>query len=258
MIRSKAIPSLLPDIPHPAIFAHRGGASMVPENTMAAFRKCLEIGVHGIEFDIHRCASGELVVIHDHGLDRLAGVSGVVEELPYAELNRLDVGSHFSPSYAGEHIPLLDELLETCGDKLFYDIEIKSEHRKDSTGISAHLVQTIRQHNLTGCCLVSSFNPFRIREVRKAAPELTTSVIYSSDENVPKLLQKGFGRYIAGCNALKPHYALVTEDMMKKHSRYPVLPWTVNSREEAERLFSLGCTGIITDRPQDFTEYFTN
>jgi glycerophosphoryl diester phosphodiesterase len=215
----------------------------------------LALGVHGVELDVHQCSSGQLVVIHDHHLKRLAGCDEHVEALPYDALKELDVGSHFSEDFAGESIPLLDEVLDLGGNRLFYDIEIKSEGMQNRGDLCEALVGTVRHHGLEAKVLVSSFNPFRLRDMRFIAPDITTAIIYSTHADVPRFLRSGSGRIISRCYGLKPHSSLITPRMMKHRHSYPILPWTVNDEEEAERVLSLGCCGIVTDTPHVFGRY---
>ena len=98
---------LFAGVPRPLLFGHRGYSSVAPENTMEAFDLCVGRGIPGAELDVHLCKSGELVIIHDHELQRLAGIDAVVEDSTYAELRQLDVGSHKDPRFAGARIPLL-------------------------------------------------------------------------------------------------------------------------------------------------------
>ena len=68
------------------ITAHRGASDQAPENTMAAFRRALDIGADGIELDVHMRADGRLVVIHDETVDRTSNGKGLVKDKTLAEL----------------------------------------------------------------------------------------------------------------------------------------------------------------------------
>ena len=90
---------------------HRGNPDEYPENTLASFRSAIELGVDVIECDVHRSEDGGLPVIHDHMLDRTTDGSGLVRDCTMAELKRFDAGSWKDPSFKGERIPSLDEVL---------------------------------------------------------------------------------------------------------------------------------------------------
>ena len=79
----------------PRVFGHRGAMGYAPENTFASFERAVEIGVDAIELDVHLTADGEVVVIHDHELNRTTNGQGVVGEKTLSELKRLDAGIHF-------------------------------------------------------------------------------------------------------------------------------------------------------------------
>ena len=91
------------------VLAHRGSSARAPENTLAAFRLAVEEGADGVELDVMRCGSGELVVCHDERLGRLAGLDWEVGRTPWWKLQRADVGHHFGQR---ARIPLLKEVFE--------------------------------------------------------------------------------------------------------------------------------------------------
>ena len=106
------------------IWAHRGRNRLAPENTMTAFRLAMEAGDAGIELDVTLSADGIPVVIHDDRVDRTTDGSGLVSELSYEELNRLDAGSWFDDRFKGEHLPLLSDILKEARGHIFVNIEI--------------------------------------------------------------------------------------------------------------------------------------
>jgi glycerophosphoryl diester phosphodiesterase len=99
-------------MPRPQIIAHRGASGEAPENTLAAFRRALAIGVDAVELDVHLSADGEPVIIHDPVLARTTDGSGLVSEHTTAALRRLDAGRWFAKPFAGERIPSLAEALD--------------------------------------------------------------------------------------------------------------------------------------------------
>ena len=265
---------LLPDFPRPLVFAHRGLSSIAPENTMAAFALARELGVPGVELDVHLTADGKLAVFHDHFAGRVAGVAaglgGLVspglppgpaakgrglelERAAWAELRSLDIGSWKGAAYAGERIPLFRELLEELGDRFYWDIELKSRVAVDY-GLESAVAGAIRDAGLVGRCLVSSFNPVSLARFKSLEPRVPTALIWSRDEEVPPYLRHGEGRWLGRVDALKPERAKVNRLSSFRWSRverYQVLPWVVDDAAEATRLLGLGCEGVISNRPQD-------
>lgn len=246
-------PAIYDGVRLPLLFAHRGYSSRAPENTLAAFRSAREAQIPGVELDVHRCATGELVVIHDHDLKRLSGSEGVVERESWDSLKRLDVGSSFSPDHEGERIPLLEEVFEELGESVYYDIEIKNRGDDEPGPLERDLVDLVRARGLVGRCLISSFNPYVIRLVKAIAPNIPTAIIYSSDRSVPFVLRHGEGRYLSGCDVLKPDkkkikpWPLFFNQMLMG---YPIVTWTVDSPQVASHLLKMNVTGIISNDPQ--------
>lgn len=99
------------------IQGHRGFSELYPENTMVAFRKCYESNAHAIEMDVRTTKDDELVMLHDTTIDRTSNSTGRVVDKTLAELKTLDFGSWFSPEFAGEQIPTLDEVIAEFKDK---------------------------------------------------------------------------------------------------------------------------------------------
>ena len=102
------------------IVGHRGVRALLPENTLISFQKAIDLGLNGIETDIHMTTDGQLVLHHDDTLERTTDGSGKIENYSYAELRQLDAGIKFSPEYAGQRIPRLEELLERIVDPSFF------------------------------------------------------------------------------------------------------------------------------------------
>lgn len=239
---------LLPDFPRPLVFAHRGVSSVAPENTRAAFALARELGIPGVELDVHLCASGELVVTHDHSTKRVTGTELEIESTPWERLKELDAGSWKGPAYKGERFPLLADLLEEFGTDLYWDIEIKSRDAADR-GLESALAPLLASPRWKNRIAVSSFNPMAVRRFKACAPDIPTAIIWCRDKSLKWYLRRGQGRWIGGVDFLKPDKALV---------RMPPLPggrersaWTVDDPAEARRLLSLGCSGIISNRPHE-------
>ncbi|HEY9054419.1 MAG TPA: glycerophosphodiester phosphodiesterase family protein [Rectinemataceae bacterium] len=249
---------LLPERPRPLVFAHRGLSAAAPENTMAAFAAARGSGSPGIELDVHLSSDGRLVVIHDDWTGRVEGGkpgSGLrVEASSYPELSALDVGSWKGTGFSGERIPLLEDVLEEFSKDLYIDIEIKSRSASDS-GLELKLASILRAARAEGSCLVSSFNPFSIRRFRALCPEVPTAIIWTDSDELYWFLRRGQGRWIGCADALKPEHRLVNTRGSRARtgllpSALPILPWTVDSEEEASRLLAAGVEGIISNDPR--------
>ncbi len=235
--------AILPGAHRPLLFGHRGISAHAPENTLAAFALAVEQGIPGVELDVQRCRSGELVVAHDFSLERVTGEDLVIERTDYGAIHRLDAGSWFHPRYSDQRIPRLRDVFDLCGDRLYFDIEIKHGYTR-RTELETRLLNLIYSYGLKERCIISSFNPFAVRFIKELDATIPTAIIYSRDKEVPRLLRRGHGRLIGRTAVLKPHYSLV-----RRRSRRFVVPWTVNDPAEAKRLVELGVRGLISDDP---------
>ncbi|MDR0719418.1 MAG: glycerophosphodiester phosphodiesterase [Treponema sp.] len=246
---------ILPDRRRPLIFAHRGCSSLAPENTLAAFKKARELGVPGIEMDIHVCASGELIVAHDDTFKRTAEDSRAIEALTLKEIRAIDVGMFFGTAHRGEHPPLLEEVLEEFCPDMYVDIELKTRKTKNDPlpALTAEKIKSFGDR-AKSAVTISSFNPLCLISFKQLCPQIPTAVIWSADKEVPLLLRHGFGRIIGSCDYVKPVYLQVNRFSRFKFTvleRRPVVPWTIDDPVLAKRMLDLGCEGIITNRPQD-------
>ena len=98
----------------PLRIAHRGasGQGLAPENTLAACEKAIQLGVDAIEIDVRATRDGQIVVLHDPSIDRTTDGAGLVVDLSADQVRQADAGSWFGADFAGERIPLLEEVLD--------------------------------------------------------------------------------------------------------------------------------------------------
>jgi glycerophosphoryl diester phosphodiesterase len=228
--------------------AHRGASSVAPANTLSAFEKAAALGADGIEFDVHLSADGVPVVIHDATVDASTDGSGPVASLTLAQLKRLDAGAYFSPQFAGETLPTLEEVLAAFGSRLLLNVELKSVSLRDN-GLEQVVLAQIAQHDLSEQVLISSFNPFALRRVKRLAPHILTGLLYAPDLPLP--LRRAWLACIAPHEARHPAYTMVNAQYVAWARRrgYRVHPWTVDDADEMARLIDLGVDAIITNRP---------
>jgi glycerophosphoryl diester phosphodiesterase len=215
---------------------------------MPAFQRAFELGLDGIELDVLRCRTGELVVVHDLTLKRLAGGRGRIRQYSFQELARLDVGSHFSAKFAGERIPRLEEILDQFGKKMWLDLELKGRSLR-TDGIEATVIRLLRERNLLDNVILSSFNPFIIRRVRALDPRFKTGFNYLQDFAGP--LRRLWFQPLPRPFSLHPQPAMVDPAYLDRAHRQgvKVMPWGVNQPEEIKRLLDWGVDGIISDFP---------
>ncbi len=235
------------------VFGHRGVSSEAPENTLASFSKLLDYGIPGVELDVMLCATGEIVVSHDSNLRKVTGIDREIEDTPLEELREYDIGSWFSGDFKGERIPLFDEVLELLGNKVYYNVETKTETTK--TGIlEEKVITTIKRHGLEKKCILSSFNPLSLRKIHQMDPDIPISLIYSRSKRLPFYLRHGEGRLFTKNLFIQPYYKLLnpfTVFLHKKIFGNPIIAWTIDSSEEAKKVARLGVAGIISNNPTE-------
>lgn len=236
----------------PLLFCHRGIHRDAPENSIPAFKKVLELGFNAVETDLQVCKSGEIIVIHDHNLKRLTGVDKEVKQLTLSQIKELDLGFNSSSEFKETRIPTLKELFELCGNNILYDLELKSSTANNSL-ICKKTWELIQEFKLEFNCIISSFNPFALKEFDKISHfALRTCLIFEDGKKVPKSFRNGWASHLCNCTILKPCYNQINYDLLDKlkNSNFKIIPWCVNTITDAKQLMVLDPIGIITDNPE--------
>lgn len=224
--------------------AHRGASAYAPENTLAAVRIAVDSGCDLVEVDVQRTGDGALVLLHDTDLARTAGVARSVADLTLAELQRLDVGAWFSPAYAGERVPTLDELLdllEPSRTGLLLEIKRPDLH----PGIAVDVARVLRDRALPlDRVIVQSFDHRVMRQFHRYAPELTVGLL----GHPPVRRLRDLARWAAYVNprhrrASSPYVAAIHAAGMRS------MVWTVDKDADLHRALALGVDGVISNRP---------
>jgi glycerophosphoryl diester phosphodiesterase len=227
---------------------HRGAKGHAPENTQASFDLALELGVGAVETDVHLTKDGEVVLIHDHTVDRTTDGHGFVRDMTLAELKRLDAGSWFDSRFAGQRIPTLGELLAWAHDRVGVAIEIKNGPIF-YPGIAEKVIRLLKEHNMERQAILISFDHLVLREAKMIAPEVPTGILY-----VGRFVNEVGAAMAAGANALHPNWAFVTPDLVEQaHAAgLAVSPWCPNDLATLRMLSDMGVDSIGTDYPDLF------
>lgn len=232
----------------PQVFAHRGAKAVAPENTIPAFAKALEMGVAGIELDVHCSKDGKLVVIHDESLERTTTGTGSVSAYTAAELAKVDAGTPFHTDFAGTGIPTLDDVFDLVGDRCLVNVEVKTADPLGGNQVEP-LLEMIKARGLYDQVIVSSFNPISLIKIRHLDPNVRLGLLYYLP--LPNWLRNAWFTPIMQPEALHPHFSLVNEKHMAWANEHgcDVNSWTINDVEEAQRLAALGVNVIMSDVP---------
>jgi glycerophosphoryl diester phosphodiesterase len=232
----------------PLNFAHRGASYEAPANTLAAFLLAVELGADGIELDVHLSKDGEAVVVHDFTLEATTDGEGLVRNKTLAELKELDAGIWFDPAFIGQRIPTLQEVIDAVGDRLLFNIELKTASVRDD-GLAAVVVRTIEENHLLDRVVVSSFNPLAIRWIKRLNPWVPVGLLYAPD--MPFLLRRPWLQRLLRPEALHPHYTLVDGEYVRRARKRGcrVHVWTADDPGEMWQLMRMDVDLIITNRP---------
>ena len=225
--------------------AHRGASAYAPENTMAAFEKAVEVGADVLEMDLHLTLDNELVVIHDDSLDRTTDGHGTVYKRSLEELKRLDAGRWFGEGFAGQRIPMLDEVLDRYVGKVPLALEVKAGSAF-FPGIEERVVSALRRHSAIGQTAVASFDHYALERLKEIEPSLRTAALLVGR---PVSISAIAGPGKADAMALEASLVTRTEVEACRAAGLQLVVWVVNEPAQMRYFIDLGVDGIITDRP---------
>jgi glycerophosphoryl diester phosphodiesterase len=239
------------------VFAHRGGAALAPENTLAAFDLGLALGADGIELDVRLSRDDVVVVHHDATLERTTDRRGRVADFTAEELSRVDAGYRFGEG--GEHpfrgrgqgIPRLDTVLSR-----YPNVRVIVELKENNTALASATIEVVRRANALDRVCLGSFGRHVLRAARALEPALATS---AAREEVRLALYRSWIRWpvrntpyggyqvceVAGfTRVVSPRFIELAHG-----ANLRVQVWTVNQEQDARRLLDWGVDALITDRP---------
>lgn len=264
---------------------HRGSRGLMPENTIPAMLKAIDLHVTTLELDVVVSGDGKVVVSHDphfhenitttpegNTLTKTDAATRLLFKMSYDSIKKYDVGILPHPDFPRQqkirvHKPLLSDLIKasedyarTKGKTLFYNIEIKSKPEND--GIKHPPVQefadkvldVIMQSGIHSRTTVQSFDPRALQAVKKTHPNTTLSLLIENNDKRKldaQLNELGFIPQV-----YSPHFLLVNKELIaaSKQKNMKVIPWTVNTIDVMKLLKEMGVDGIITDYPDLFTQ----
>ena len=209
---------------------HRGAKGYVAENTLASFQKAIELGVDGIELDVHLSSDEKVMVIHDDTIDRTTSQKGLVNELTIKKLEALG-------------IPTLESVFNLVNRKCFINVELKTYETADKVAkLIEHYVSEKNwkyEH-----FIVSSFDWNALQQVHFLNDKIRIGVLTNTDLK----LALAFAKFISAYS-IHPYYHLLTDENVSQmqSKNFKVYPWTINEPEDIIFVKSLNVDGIITD-----------
>jgi glycerophosphoryl diester phosphodiesterase len=221
---------------HVEIIAHRAGERHAPENSLAAVTRAQKDGASRIEFDVRWTADGQLVVVHDKKLRRVARKDVEVAKSRFADIGLLDIGSKHATQYAGEGVPPLNQFLDTTGSM---PLALEIKNGKGAREATRKVVALLRERGDIGRTVVLSLEP----KLTKYAHSLDSSL------KTGDLIGLAQGRsYLLSADVVAPEYSLVNAQYIANvHARgKKVWVWTLDEEDEIREAVLRGVDGVIT------------
>ena len=227
------------------VVAHRGAHEGIPENTLAAYRKAIELGADFVEIDVRTTKDGEFVSMHNAVVDAyVAGVTGPVRNFTLADLKTLDIGSRIAPQWRDERIPTFDEILDLCRGKIGVYLDLKDAP-------VAPLVEKIKARGMEQDVIWYARTAAQ-EQVRELCPSCVPMPDPHSPKNLPTILQR-----------LQPF--VIASDMGQLSKDYVatahaagagvIVDEKEGTPDEWRTILSWGADGIQTDHPQELIEF---
>jgi len=224
------------------ITAHRGGAAVAPENTVAAIRKAIEARADWAEIDVQRTADGAIVVLHDSDLTRVGGLRQRVSQSTLAEIKSVDVGRGFREEFRGERVPTLDEAIAAAGEKIRLNIELKPHGSDDVAPLVRAVLDSVKRAGITDRCRLCSQSYESLQLARRVEPRIHVGFIA--------------GARVGDLTRLEVAFLMVAERLATRRLAdaagtrgIEVHAWTINDPDALFALVDRGVANIITDDP---------
>ncbi|MFD1629921.1 glycerophosphodiester phosphodiesterase [Pseudopedobacter beijingensis] len=259
---------------------HRGARGLMPENTIPAMKKALDLGVT-LEMDVQFSKDKKVIVSHDNWLNAAFVLDPNGQPLPaknqrdnklynhkYSEIKKYDVGSKLYPAFPDQkkmhaYIPLLSELIDSvelyAKQKNYpaphYNIETKISAKGDNINhpgpeeFVKRLMKVINSKKIADRVIIQSFDTRTLEIINKKHKNVKTAYLVSKGNLADNLKNLSFKPDI-----YSPNYKLVTKQLVEEchKQNIKVLPWTVNTKQEIDDLKKMGVDGIISDYPNLF------
>ena len=225
---------------------------------MTSFRKALEAGADGIEFDARLTADGQIVIMHDPTVDRTTNGKGKVRNLSFAEIRKLDAGLKKGMVFENERVPMLEEVLAELGGKLLLNIELCNYDEGDERALANETVELIEKYDLIDSVIVSSFRFNNLVYVKDKNPGISCGLI--ALRGLKGFLARNLLNHSVSVDAIHPDFMDVNESMIRREQQCgrKIRPYTVNDMKDIRRMYDMGIDAIFTDDPLSAKEYYAS
>ena len=241
-----------------AAIAHRGGAALRPENTMAAFDHARTLDVDGVECDVHLSRDDVPMVIHDATLDRTTNATGPVAAHDAQALTILDAGYHFQNGggfpYRGMGIgvPRLADVLDRHPD-----MPVIVEVKGDRAEVVPSILKVIRGARRPARVFIGGFSETVLGAFRAQAPEIPTGASRGEVEDAMRRAAAGQLPRRAGYALFQVPFffrgqQILTAAFVEAATRagIAVHSWVIDAEADIRTVVEWGVKGVISDRPE--------
>lgn len=230
------------------IVGHRGVAGRYPENTKSSIEAAINLGLDWVEVDVQPTKDDQLVICHDHTINRCSDGSGRIDKLTLKQLKQYDFGAWFNAEFANQRLLTLEELLTLAkAQNLKLNLEIKVD-RHDVQKVCELLKEQLAKSNVDPCDVVlSSFSHAVIRQLSQSLPQYRLGVLCNRLDKKTKALLKEVDAF--SCN-INYRWANKQQIEQLKHDGYQVWSYTVNNPNSLKHLPNLDA--IFSDFPERF------
>jgi len=223
------------------VVGHRGAMGHALENTIESVKKAIQLNVDGIEIDVFKSKTGELVVYHDPFLSRLSNSNAFIEQISLDSIKKVELKGGLS-------IPTLKEVIDIIPEKIFLNIELKGSNTALKT--SKVIIEYLKEFNFPPTkFIISSFRWDELKKFRDLNKDIPIAILVDSlykIDNAIKLAKE------INAIALNPNNEFITKKIVNKiqSNNIKVFPYTINSPKNIKRMKLMGVDAIITDYPE--------
>jgi glycerophosphoryl diester phosphodiesterase len=222
------------------VTAHRGSSLKAPENTISALRQAIADGADFAEVDVQTTVDGVVILMHDADLMRVSSINRRIEEIPYEELGKIDIGSWFSKDFRNERIATLEEAIRFCKGRVKLNIELK--YNRPDLELAEKVGKLIRRNSFHKNCVITSLDYGELKKFKALFPEVKIGLT----------VFQALGDFTENeVDFLSIDAAQATSGLVKhaQQNGKQIHVWTVNDLQTALSMIEVGVDNIITDKP---------
>ena len=223
------------------VIGHRGAMGHVLENTIESVQKAIELNVDGIEIDVFKSKTGELVVYHDPFLSRLSNSNAFIEQISLDSIKKIElIGGYF--------IPTLKEIVDIIPEKIFLNIELKGQDTAFET--NKIIINYLNTYNFpVSKFIISSFRWDELKKIRSFNKDIPIAILVDSLYKIDDAIK--LAKQINAVS-LNPNKEFITKEIVNKiqSKNIKVYPYTINTPRNIRKMRSMGVDAIITDYPE--------